>query len=287
MVKQITVKGFLSTTLLLVTITSVLAQGGKGQTLPRPDHVVIVIEENKSYSQIVWGSEAPYILSLAKQGALFTQSYAIVHSSQPNYLALFSGSTQGITDNSCPHALSGDNLGAKLFNAGLTFAIYSESMPKAGYEGCVYGTYVRKHNPAVNWQGVNIPSSANLPFDDFPKDYTKLPTVSIVVPNQAHDMHDGSIREGDRWLQNNLASYVEWAKTHNSLLIVTWDEDDGSGNNQIPTIIVGPIVKVGTYSERINHYNVLRTLEDMFGLPSSGSSTDVSPIKNVWRSKKS
>lgn len=217
---------------------------------------------------------------------MFTQSYAIVHSSQPNYLALFSGSTQGITDNSCPHALSGDNLGAKLFNAGLTFAIYSESMPSVGYTGCVYGHYYRKHNPAVNWQGVNIQPEVNMPFNMFPSDYSKLPTVSIVVPNQLNDMHDGAppdaIIQGDKWLKDNLDSYVIWAATHNSLLIVTWDEDDESSNNHIATIFVGPMVKRGVYDKRIDHYNVLRTIIDMYDLRPLGKTDRVSPIKGIW-----
>ena len=69
------------------------APGANG--VPRPDHVVIVIEENHSYSEIIGSSAAPYINSLAAQGALFTQSHATTHPSQPNYLHLFSGSNQG------------------------------------------------------------------------------------------------------------------------------------------------------------------------------------------------
>src|ERR1051325_6381361 len=108
------------------------AQGG----VPRPDHVVIAIEENKSFSDIIGSSSAPYINSLAQRGALFTASFAIGHPSQPNYLALFSGSTQGIGDDSCPHTFATANLASKLFDAGLTFSGYSESMPSAGYQEC-------------------------------------------------------------------------------------------------------------------------------------------------------
>ena len=130
------------------------------------------------------------------------------HPSQPNYLALFSGSTQNLTDNSCPHTLAGDNLANSLLRAGLTFGIYSESMPSAGYTGCVYGHYQRKHNPAVNWQGVNVPPSANQPFANFPQDFSKLPTVAMVVPNQENDMHNGgeldAILRGDAWLRTHL-----------------------------------------------------------------------------------
>jgi hypothetical protein len=95
-------------------------------------------------------------------------------------------------------------------------------------------------------------------------------------------MHDGTIQQGDTWLQQHLDAYVQWAKTNNSLFIVTWDEDDSSQNNQIPTIFVGPMVQTGQYSEHINHYNVLRTLEDMYGLPAANNSASVSAITDCW-----
>src|SRR5262249_49373425 len=89
--------------------------------------------------------------------------------------------------------------------------------------------------------------------------------------NQKHDMHDGSIAEADAWLEQNLGSYVEWAKTHNSLLILTWDEDDGAELNHIVTVFHGPMVQPGEYAGLISHYNVLRTVEDLFSLPHEGA----------------
>jgi len=254
--------------------------------LPRPDHVVIVFEENRAYSHIIGNMAAPYINTLANRGALFAQSYGITHPSQPNYLAFFSGSTQGVADNGCPHKLSGPNLASALLDAGLTFGIYSEDLPAAGFAGCRHLNYERKHNPAVNWQGVNIPAAANLPFTSFPADFTKLPTVAIVVPNQENDMHNGdepaTIIRGDRWLQSNLDAYARWAQTHNSLLIVTWDEDDDSANNHIATIFAGPMVKPGVYSQRIDHYAVLRTVLEMYGLAPLGASAKAQTIDFVW-----
>jgi hypothetical protein len=256
--------------------------------IPRPDHLVIVIEENKSYKQIIRNVAAQYINQLANDGASFTNSFGITHPSQPNYLALFSGSTHGIPDNRCPISVSGDNLASELQKKGMSFAIYSESMPRIGYQGCQYGHYFRKHNPAVNWQNKNVPPEANMPFDMFPSDYAKLPTVSIVVPDQTNDMHDGAtlldaIIRGDRWLRRHLDPYVQWAQKNNSLLILTWDEDDDSSNNQIPTIFVGPMVKPGTYPIQINHYNVLRTITEMYGLTPIGQSAKAKPIVEVWK----
>jgi phosphatidylinositol-3-phosphatase len=157
----------------------------------------------------------------------------VTHPSQPNYLALFSGSTQGIISDSCPHTFSTANLGQELIGAGLGFAGYSESMPSAGYPGCTSGTYARKHNPWVNF--TNVPSADNLTFAAFPSNFASLPTLSFVVPNLQDDMHDGTVAQGDTWLHNNIDGYAQWAKTHNSLLVVTWDEDDNSSANHIPT----------------------------------------------------
>jgi acid phosphatase len=250
-------------------------------TVPRPDHVVLVMFENKKYSQINGSSSAPYLNSLAGQGAKFTQSFAITHPSQPNYIALFSGSTQGVTSDTCPKSFSGGNLGQQLITAGLTFKGYSESMPSNGYTGCTSGTYARKHNSWVDF--TNVPAASNLTYASFPSNYTTLPTVAFVSPNLCSDMHDCSISTGDTWEQSHLDGYAQWAKTHNSLLIVTFDEDSGSSVNQIFTVFVGQHVKVGTYSEQINHYTLLRTIEDAYGLPHINNATTATPITDCWQ----
>ncbi len=128
-----------------------------------------------------------------------------------------------------------------------------------------------------------IPTTTNQPFTAFPTDFTKLPTVSFVIPNLNRDMHDGSISQGDTWLRNNMDKYIQWAKTHNSLFILTFDEDDGKHNNNIPTIFSGSIVKGGKDTTQINHYNVLRTIEDMYGLPHAGNAAFVTTITNCWK----
>ena len=248
--------------------------------LPAYAHIVIVIEENHSYSEIIGSSSAPYINSLASGGAKMTQSFAVTHPSEPNYLALYSGSTQGITDDSCPHTFSAENLGHQLIAAGKTFKGYSESMPSDGYTGCTNGNYARKHNPWVNFS--NVPSASNLRFTDFPTTFSNLPTLSFVVPNLCNDMHNCSISTGDTWLKNNLSAYATWAKANNSLLVVTFDEDDSSQSNQIPTIFYGAHVATGSYSEHITHYTVLRTLENLNGLGCVANSCSVSGITDIW-----
>ena len=247
--------------------------------LPRPDHVVVVVLENHSYSEILDGSQAPFIVSLAAGGAVFTQSSAVTHPSQPNYLALFSGSTQGITDDSCPHTLTTLNLASELAGARYSFAGYSEGLPQPGFTGCSSGRYARKHNPWVNF--TNVPASANLPLTAFPGDYASLPTVSFVIPDLEHDMHDGTIAQADQWLSGHLGGYAAWAPAHRSLLIMTVDEDDYTADNHIATVVAGAFVRAGRYSEQIDHYRVLRTLTDMYHLAPLGHT---SAITAVWSS---
>jgi acid phosphatase len=251
--------------------------------IPKPDHVVIVMEENHGFSQIIGSPKAPYINSLAAAGALFTDSHAIEHPSQPNYLDLFSGSNQGVTDDSCPHSFDTDNEGHQLIKAGFSFAGFSEGLPGKGSEVCTAGTYARKHAPWTNF--TDLPARTNLPFTKFAKDFKNLalPTVSWVIPDLDDDMHNGTIAQGDTWLQDNLSAYVTWAQSHNSLLIVTWDEDERTEGNHIATIFVGPMVKPGQYGETINHYTVLRTIEAMYGLPALGNAAGVKPIKDAWQ----
>jgi hypothetical protein len=250
--------------------------------VPRPDHVVVVVFENTSAGSIIGNPSAPYFNQLATTGANFTSSFAIEHPSQPNYLDLFSGSNQGVTDDSCPHSFSTPNQAAQLIAKGLTFAGYSEDLPAAGSTVCTSGKYARKHAPWVNF--TNVPAASNKAFSSFPTDYSQLPTVSWVIPNLCNDMHDCSVATGDTWLKNNLDSYVQWAKTHNSLLITTFDEDDFSGNNRIATIFNGQPVKTGDYSETIDHFRVLRTIEDMYGLPYAGAAAQSTPITDAWTS---
>ena len=309
--------------------------------LPHPDHVVIVIMENHSFGQIIGNSAAPNINALAAEGAsivnsaidpgaIISGSHALRHPSQPNYLELFSGDHQGVLQDGRPGTLAEplspplpfntQNLGASLIASGLTFTTYSESLPSVGFDGDRYSTdpaksqYERKHNPAANWQAADapanyhVPLSCNQPFSAFPTDaagYAALPTVAFIVPNQQNDMHDGSIAQGDTWLTTNiLKGYYQWAKTHNSLLIVTFDEDGTNTlTNQIATIFAGALVKPGNYPETninppdprppdgwvtptgtaMSHYNLLRTIEEMFGLTPLGGSVNTPPVTDVFR----
>jgi len=250
--------------------------------VPRPRHTVLVMFENHPYDEVIGSSQAPFINTLAREGALFTSSYAVTHPSEPNYLALLSGSTQGVANDQCPTTLHAPNLAADLLAAGLTFAGYSEGLPAAGSQTCGAGGYARKHVPWTDFS--NIPRSVNQPFSAFPTaDYSTLPDVSFVIPDLCHDMHDCSVGTGDSWLRQHLGGYARWAMTHDSLLIVTWDEDDGFHSNHIATIFVGQQVRPGRYGKPIDHYNVLRTIEQAYGLPYRGEAARHYPITWVWK----
>ena len=264
----------------IATANSPTAQAAA--SVPVFDHIVLVMFENHAYSQLNGSSSAPYFNSLAGQGAKFTQSYGVTHPSEPNYLAIFSGSTQGVTDDSCPHTYSGNNLGKQLIAAGKTFKGYSESMPSDGYTGCSSGQYRRKHNGWVNFS--SVPAASNLRYSNFPSsaNYASLPTVSFVTPNMCNDMHDCSVATGDAWLKTQFARYADWATTHNSLLVVTFDENDGGTVNQIATVLVGANVRPGLNAERMDHYTLLRTLEDAYGLAPLGRAAAATPLQSVW-----
>ena len=202
--------------------------------------------------------------------------------------------------------------------------------------------YVRKHNPWVNWQvptntfipgldaqtasqgslGSNyLPAVTNQPFSTFASiastgDFDRLPTVSIVVPNEKDDDHGNSaspsgnalLNQGDIWLEENIGAYAAWAKANNSLLIVTWDEDDYASTNRVPTIFYGADIKRGQFPEAdsraftslingdtepsgppvfnavvgINHWSVLRTIEDLYRLPHIGQTNKVPTITDIF-----
>jgi len=308
---------------------------------PAYDHIVIVIEENHSFGDIIGNAAAPNINALAAAGANIVNastdpngntsgSHAVRHPSQPNYLELYSGSNQGTIQDghpgstsepfSSPPPFTTPNLGAALGNAGHSFATYSQGLPSVGFDGDSNGAYQRKHNPVTNWMNDTnptanqLPSSVNQPFTTFqsiaasPGGFANLPTVTFVVPDQNNDMHDGTIQQADDWLKANIIdTYLPWATTHNSLLIVTWDEDgDNTASNQIATIFAGAKVKPGDYTETnlnannphvgsptdpgiqtptgpaMNHYNVLSTIEDIYGLAHIGGSINRRPISDIF-----
>jgi acid phosphatase len=250
---------------------------------PKIAHVTIVMMENRNYPLVVGSAEAPYFNgTLIPQGVLLTNMHAIRHPSEPNYLALFSGSTHGVTDDSCPHSYDAPNLASELASAGLTFGGYAESMPSDGFDGCRGngGLYARKHVPWPNF--TNVPASASTIYTGLP---SPMPSLSWIVPNMCNDMHNCSTRAGDAWLAKNLPPIVAWNAKNDGLLIVTWDEADPDldGANRIPTVLVGPAIEPGTNGSRADLYNLTRTIEWIFNLPCISEECKVQPLAGIWK----
>jgi phosphatidylinositol-3-phosphatase len=279
----------------IIALTGMLLSTTIGfSQVPIFSHIVIVIGENTTASTVFGSSDAPYINGLAEQGAKFTNSFALSHPSQPNYLQLYSGDNQGITDdNHNPTKFTSANLGSELLTAGKTYTTYSDGLPSVGFDGTTSENYVRKHNPATNWMGTGInqiPTTTNQPFTAFPTNFNNLPSVCLVVPDMCHDGHDScpplsnKVLQYDTWVSQNLDAYKQWCINNNSLLIVTYDEDDFTSTNKIATVFYGAHVAVGTYSETINHYNILRTIEDANSLTShAGSAATATTIDYCWQ----
>lgn len=274
-------------------VVYVLAAAGLPVLAAPPDKIVIVIEENHSFSQIIGNPSAPYFNTLAQNGLSLQAMYAITHPSQPNYLEFFSGSAQGVTDDSFPTGIpfSTPNLAASLLAAGRGFGGYSEGLPSIGSQIETSGAYRRKHNPWSNWQaaapGANqLLPAVNMPFTDFPSDFSLLPDVSIVVPDQQHDMHDGTIAQADAWLEANLKPYADWAMTHNSLLVITWDEDAANERNRIPTLLYGPMVRGGVLDTPWTLHDLQRMIADLKGAVSAGAATRCAGIAGAFASER-
>lgn len=252
----------------------------------RISHITVVLMENYAYPDIAGSAKAPFLNSFAKSNALLTNSHAITHPSEPNYLALFSGSTQGMTSDACPVTYNGANLATELQAKGLTFAGYAENLP-SNLSAC-QGTpasvtsgnlYQRKHVPWVDFTNLS-PSVSHAyagPLSSVPAQ------VTFIVPNICDDMHDCGVASGDAWASRNLPAIENYDNTHNGLLIFTFDEGEYSDSNQVFTVFAGPMVVAGQHSQYVNHYGILRFIEQNFGLPLLGGSASAASISGLTR----
>ncbi len=167
--------------------------------LPRPAHVVVVVLENRAAIDVAGAASTPFINSLSANGAVFTHSFAITHPSLPNYLALFSGSTHGVKNDHCAQQFDGPNLASSLIEAGRTFAGYVQGLPASTSDTCRQGNYDKVLAP---WKFFpDVPTSVSRPITAFPRDCARLPDLSFVTPDLAHDMHSGTMQTADRWLR--------------------------------------------------------------------------------------
>jgi hypothetical protein len=240
---------------------------------PKWSHILVVVEENQAYSNIIGNTtNAPYINNtLAAGGALLTNYHAITYPSEPNYFSLYAGSTFGVTDDNY-HAEPDPTLATILKGAGDSFTGYVE-VPNSD----------QNHDPWFYFpEGTSVETDFSL--NGFNSqfgsgNFSSLPTVSFVIPNVDNDMHNGTVAQGDTWLQTNINAYAQWALANNSLLAVTWDENDGSAGNQVPAILYGAGVTPGTYSTLYDHYNLLSTLLGTYGLTGPNNAANAAQIQ--------
>ncbi len=269
--------------MLLLALALLLVASAPAGPVRRFMHVTIVVMENRNYASIVGSAQAPYFNRVfLPNGMLLRNSHAVDHPSEPNYIALFSGSTHGVSGDPCPVYFSAPNLATELVAGGATFGGYSESMPRDGFEGCYTpnGLYARKHVPWASFR--NVMAAQNLVYTALP---ANPPTVMWITPNMCNDMHDCSTRTGDAWLEKNLPPILAWNDANDGLLIVTWDEadPDNDGTNHIPTVVAGPMVRAGVSDQRVDHYTVLRTIETNFGLACIADECRAGTLAGIWK----
>jgi hypothetical protein len=267
------------------TVAAATASG-----LPSFSHVYLIILENEEYGSVVGSPDAPYLNGLIASYGLASNYFGVAHPSQPNYLALFSGSTQGVTNDS-NHDVSAINLADQLEAKGRTWAVFAQDYPGDCFTGATKGgsgegigakgSYARKHNPAISFTDISSNPSrcahiTNLAaFDPAAADF------EMIVPNQCNDMHSCPVSTGDEFLKEFVPKITSSAAFAGSVLFITFDEgsSDAGGGGHIVTIVVSPLVKPGFQSAtKYDHYSLLRTIEDSWGLGCLGqacSATDM------------
>jgi len=245
--------------------------------------------ENKDAAEILSGNQAPYFASLAREYAHAASYRAITYPSQPNYLALFSGSTQGIQDNEL-YDIDAPNLADQVEEAGLTWRLAAENMAPGCFTGPFSldgpdgeGIYSRKHNPAISFTSISGDPVRCASITDFTSFDPEAADVTFIVPNDCHSMHDCSIAEGDAWLQGFLPRILESdAYREGGVVIITFDEDRGDLDNYVATVVVSERAVRGAASERpYTHYSLLRTVQELLGLPCLAESCNAEPMSDL------
>jgi phosphatidylinositol-3-phosphatase len=285
---------------LLVTAAGALVPrtAAGQQVVPPVSHVVLIMMENRDYDAIIGKADAPYVNQLAAQFALANAYYGVRHPSLPNYLALLGGDTFGIDSDCTSCFVDAPNLVDALEAAGKTWKSYQEDLPSPCFLGASAGRYVLKHDPFLYFRDIrDDPSRCHqvVPLSQFADDLQAgtLPDLAWISPNLRHDMHDGSVAEGDQWLANFVPPILAsdpWGQ--DGLLLIAWDEGDSNAGccgladgGHVPLLLVTPKGKPGYQSPvPATHYNLLRTIEDLLGLGYVGHSgdPDVQPLVDVF-----
>jgi hypothetical protein len=256
--------------------------------VPQLDHIVVVMFENKESGSVLGSRAAPTFNAYARRYANLTRYYGVTHPSLPNYLALVSGSTHGITTNCTSCVVSAQSLANTIEASGRSWKTYSEGLPSPGFLGPSSGRYAKKHNPFPYFRDITQSKerrSRIVPLPKLQRDLAagSLPDFALVVPDLCHSMHDCSVGVGDAWLRRTVTPLLRLA---NTAIFILFDEgsSDVRGGGHTPALVVGTAVKPRSrYSGVTDHYGALRTIEQGWGLPYLGRSARARPITGIWR----
>jgi hypothetical protein len=271
-------------------VCALLAGGAATAAAPVPafDHVVVIVFENKESSSVLGNRAAPTFNSYARRYAKLTRYYGVTHPSLPNYLALVSGSTQGITTDCTNCVVDAQSLADTIEASGRTWKTYAEGQPAPGFLGAFSGRYAKKHNPFAYFRDIADDPGRRarlVPLTRLVPDLRAraLPSFSLVVPDLCHSMHDCSVSVGDAWLRSQVGKFLKLPKT---VVLVIFDEGGTSvgGGGHTVALALGTAVKLGSHFTRVTgHYGILRTIEQAWGLPLLGHSVYAAPITGIWK----
>jgi acid phosphatase len=234
--------------------------------------------ENKTLAEAIEPARAPYTNTLIANYGLASNYFAVAHPSLPNYLALTSGSTWGITDDRY-HRLGASGIGEAMNRAGVSWRAYMEDMTR----GCTDspGPYALKHNPFAYYGGA-CPSNV-VALSDLDADLAgNTPRYIWITPNLCHDTHDCPVRVGDTWLATWVPKIIATPSWRSGgILFIVWDEDDG-GDNHVAAIVVAPNLTRHRSARRYDHYSLLATIEDRLGVPRLGQSRSAESMTDFF-----
>jgi acid phosphatase len=257
---------------------------------PSPTKVLVVVEENHTSASALRGM--PYLASLAHTYGLATAYRAVTHPSLPNYLAIAGGSTFGVNDDADPasHRLAGPSAFDQTLASGRTAKTYADAMPSPCAQDAA-GTYAVKHNP---WTYFADPSPrANCRKYDVPagtissgalrSDITAgtLPNVGLLIPDLCHDGHDCSLATADHWLKDWLGVILAGPdyRTGHLAIVVTFDEDDDSGDNTVLLVVVAPHTSRVVSPRAFTHYSLTRYFAQLIGKTPLRSAADAASLR--------
>lgn len=250
------------------------------------DHAIFVLFENTNYSKAV---AQPFFGKLAKSGANFTNFSALTHPSQGNYIALTSGSLNGVTGDS-KYDINSTNIVDLLEKKNLTWKVYAEDYPGNCFTGMSNQGYARKHNPFISYINIqkNPARCANIvDASAFDKDVANgtLPNYVFYVPNMQNDGHNTGVTYADNWYGQKFNSYIANSKfMDNTILISTFDESGPGLRNQIYTSIVGSSVRAGDYSAAVSTYSLLKLMEENWDLGDLGrGDASAASVPSIWK----